>query len=118
MNKFKVGDKVIALNSKSCKYSPRTEGEMYTVIATHTCRECGDEWICIHDINLGRTRSIKCSQCGFDKMQSNSPFVSTRHFALVEQIESKEILLIKLNNAIQSENYEEAAKLRDKINIL
>jgi len=116
MTKFRAGDIVIALNSKDCAHNPRVEGQEYLVLATHICKNCGDEWICITENSFRHAKRMKCSECGSTSMASNNPWVSTKHFALVEKEESKDVLMIKLKNAISTENYEEAAILRDKIN--
>lgn len=116
MRQFKSGDKIVAITSKDCKHAPREAGKEYLVLGTNKCRNCGEQWLCIHDINFQVTKKIICSSCGDDKVSSNNPWISAKHFRFAEDTENKDVLLIKLNNAIQSENYEEAAQLRDKIN--
>jgi protein-arginine kinase activator protein McsA len=116
MRQFKSNDKIVAITSKDCKYAPRVAGKEYVVLGTHNCKKCGEQWLCVHEVNMQVTRKIVCSSCGYDELNSNNPWVSAKHFRLANDVENKDVLMIRLNNAIQCENYEEAAQLRDKIN--
>jgi protein-arginine kinase activator protein McsA len=116
MKPLKLHSKVVALTSKECNTSPRTAGKEYTILGVNNCRSCNEQWVCIDNKSFGKNLKIVCSSCGYDEVNSNIPWVSAKHFKPVEEVENKEVLLIKLNNAIQTENYEEAAKLRDIIN--
>ena len=110
-NKFKKGDEVIALSSKDCKYNPREEGKKYKVHAVFNCRECNDEIICINNVDLPIAVTIKCSECGCTDFSSNKPWTRASQFRL-----SSNNLHIELQLAIEREDYEYAAKLRDQLN--
>lgn len=116
MREFQVKDKVVALSSKDCKYTGREEGKEYNVHGVTFCKKCNQQFISIHPEPLGKTFVIKCGECGDDTIKSNHPWTSAKHFVLATESTNKEVLLIKLENAIRAENYEEAAKLRDMLN--
>ena len=116
MKEFKIKDKVIALNSKDCKYTGRVKGKEYTVHGVTFCKKCNEQFISINPKPFDKTLVIKCGECGDQTIKSSHPWTSAKHFVLATDSSSKEVLLIRLENAIQAENYEEAAKLRDQIN--
>lgn len=109
-NKFKVGDEVVAITSKSCKYNPREAGKQYKVYAVHNCLSCGEELVCVTKVDLPRVMSIKCSSCGSSDFSSNKPWTKASHFSI-----STASLHVELQLAIEREDYEYAAKLRDKM---
>lgn len=109
-NRFKVGDIVIANTSKTCKHNPRQAGEKYKVLAVHNCRNCNEELICINNSDLPKLFAIACS-CGDKEFSSNKPWTKASNFTM-----STGNLHIELQLAIEREDYEYAAKLRDQIN--
>lgn len=110
-NKFKVGDEVVALTSKSCKYNPREAGKKYKVYAVHNCLSCGEELVCVNKNDLPRVMSIKCSTCGNTDFTSNKGWTKASHFTM-----STQNLHVELQLAIEREDYEYAAQLRDRMN--
>lgn len=111
MNKFRVGDKVVALNTRQCKYNPREEGKEYTVFGVMQCPNCRTELISIRSSMLAATKQIKCSDCGCTDMHSNHYWTKASNFRSKDNFDLHDELKI----AIINENYERAAQLRDII---
>ena len=110
MHKFKVGDYVIAMNSKACKVNPREEGKEYKILGLMKCPQCSDDYICVTR-NDTKVRSYTCGDCGFDGIRSNHPWTSAKHFRL-----KGNTLEAQLKDALLIEDYELAARLRDQMN--
>jgi hypothetical protein len=109
--KFKVGDIVIARNSKECKHNPRVEGKEYKVVGVTFCRECHDELLCINENGGSKSYRMKCGKCG------NSDMLSSHFWTSASNFMSKDFdPYYELNLAIKMEDYERAAELRDQIN--
>jgi hypothetical protein len=112
MHKFKTGDIIIALNSKTCKFNPRTEGEAYRVLGVMQCPQCREDFVCINEKHYDQTVRIKCATCGCKDIYSNhvwtlaSNFRSENHFDPYDELE----------RAVKNEDYMRAAELRDMIN--
>jgi len=103
MRKFKIGDKVIALNtptSPNCQY--RVKGKIYTVTMVMNCQLCGVELLNI-DNKLSTNPHTKL-QCGCNHRMEHfgRGFTQSKHFAPIDDID--ELIL----TCVEDENYEDA----------
>lgn len=108
---FKIGDIIVALNSKVCELNPRIEGNEYKVLGSTCCPECKEELVCINKTNATKSYKIKCAICGDTSMKSNHMWTLASNFRAKEFDPYEE-----LERAIANEDYMRAAELRDKIN--
>lgn len=114
MKRFEIGQIVIALtNPLDNLCQPRTKGCKYPILDICYCPKCG-----IQNINItgnlpknapnGRMFSNKMDcDCGFGQDNYGKHWTASKHFALVEEIQSE------LELAVENEDYELAALLRD-----
>lgn len=108
MNRFSIGERVVALTNPSEKYSqPRIKGKTYTVLAVKYCVGCG-----IQDINVAGNSSIDFTHeicgCGLRTIaEDNMWWTSSNNFARLTDLEAE------LKTAVENEDYETAAMIRD-----
>lgn len=107
--RFKVGETVIALNNPSSELGqPRKKGQQYIVNAVIYCCSCG-----IQSINIGpKTRNGSLFSCGCGSKQPHWGL----HWTVSEYFARPEELEAEMQSAVEEENYEHAAVLRDLIN--
>jgi hypothetical protein len=105
MNKFKVGDRVVALVGQvHPNAQPRIKGKIYVVVDTLFCSKDGHQLI-----NLGHNSShkeIMCT-CGIKHPNHGLMWTDSKHFAKVDDVEEA------LEEAVANEDYELAVTLRD-----
>ena len=105
MNKFKVGDKVVALIGQvHPNAQPRTKGKIYDVIDIMFCTRDGHQMI-----NLGydsNHAALICT-CGLKHPNNRLMWTNSEHFAKVDDVEEA------LEEAVANEDYELAVILRD-----
>lgn len=109
--RFKIGDIIVALNSKDCSINPRVKDKEYKVIGSTCCPECSEELVCISKNHNSKTYKIKCAVCGDTSMKSNHVWTLASNFRNKEFDPYEE-----LERAISNEDYMRAAELRDMIN--
>lgn len=105
-NKFKIGEEVIALThpvNEQCQ--PRVKGKIYIVKDIHYCSKCGQQ-----SINIGpmsKSPLIDCD-CGVkNQLCGYLHFTFSKYFIRPQELQSQ------LEQAVEEENYEFAATLRD-----
>jgi hypothetical protein len=105
MNKFKVGDKVVALIGQvHPNAQPRVKGEIYTVIDVIFCSRDGHQLT-----NLGYKsihHELMCS-CGGKHPTRGLMWTNSEFFDKVDDVEEA------LEEAVATEDYELAVILRD-----
>ena len=100
MNKFKVGDKVIALtNPQSEGGQFRVKGQTYTVEAIQYCHACGCQNINIGEKPVFNSLYIQCS-CGSKQPHNNLGWTNSKYFAPIDNLENI------MEEAIANEDYE------------
>jgi hypothetical protein len=100
-----VGDKVVALTNPATKDSqPRKKGNIYIVKAMQFCTQCG-----IQVISLGckANYDVASCTCGNDIEQKGIFWTASKHFAPLSDT--------TLQYAVEEENYELAAIIRDAL---
>lgn len=106
---FTIGDKVIALSSSVNNEQLRVKGNLYIVNAVGYCSGCGSQIINVS----GETKiqSGKCT-CGNIQPAKGLWWTTSRHFIKADENSISEAI----KEALESENYELAATLRNLIN--
>jgi protein-arginine kinase activator protein McsA len=105
MKRFKIGDKVIALNNppdNNCQ--PRVKGNTYIVEAIMYCSGCGEQ-----QINIGSSSSknnMKCT-CGEVVLNKGLKWTHSYLFTKINDLD------IAIEEAVENEDYEMAVILRD-----
>jgi protein-arginine kinase activator protein McsA len=110
MERFKKGDKIVAVTSSSNPKNPREAGKTYTIVSVMSCPLCHEEYVCFHIENQNHSYRMRCAGCKGDHIQSNHLWHRSAHFRLATDLKEQ------LRLALEQENYELAAQLRDKIN--
>ncbi len=108
-HKLKIGDTVIALtNPENNRCQPRVKGNKYTVEHLLYCPMCGTQKINIGESTPKEFSDIHTCICGHDHKTGNRlRYTRSQHFCKADEIKTA------LEEAIASEDYEFAAKLRD-----
>jgi hypothetical protein len=105
MNKFKAGDKVVALVGQTHPSAqPRVKGKIYEVVDIMFCHREGHQMI-----NLGygsEHNTILCS-CGKKHFNNGLMWTDSAHFAKVDEVDKA------LEKAVAEEDYDLAIILRD-----
>jgi|SRR6187402_2834101 len=105
MNKFEIGQRVIALtNPKDSGGQPREKGKIYGVNAIQYCSKCGNQ-----SINIGVESKATHSRCSCGNTQYNEGLQWTM------SSEFAPIISNTLEEAIANEEYELAVVLRDEL---
>ena len=100
MNKFKVGDKVIALtNPQSEGGQFRVKGQTYTVEAILYCSVCGCQNINIGEKAKTDTGFLLCT-CGNHQPNNDLGWTDSKYFAPIDNLENI------MEEAIANEDYE------------
>ena len=104
---FKVGQKVVALNSQSkTHHQPRTKGSIYTVANLSYCGGCGKQ-----RINFGgftECDEIRCTDgCGFIQPTLLMQWSSSEYFAPLDNLHES------ISEAEKNEDYELAQLLTE-----
>jgi protein-arginine kinase activator protein McsA len=105
-NKFKISDKVVALTNtpqhvlQQCQ--PRKKGEVYSVIDTRECDNCGSQMVNVSD--SPSEREFLLCHCGGRLATNGVHWTLSINFAPVDEV---------LAHALEQEEYEYACKLRD-----
>lgn len=104
--KFKIGDKVVALTNTPAnvleRCQPRKKGEVYKVIDTKECDNCGSQMVNVSD--TPSSREFLLCHCGGKLATDGVHWTLSINFAPVDEI---------LAHALEIEDYEYACKLRD-----
>jgi hypothetical protein len=108
-SKYKVGDKVVAVTGNDGKYTKRVIGKVYTVTMVAGCMSCNTEYLCLSDIQLPKSYNLTCASCKESSFRSNRMWHRSIHFTSADNLEEQ------LRIALEQENYELAATLRDKM---
>lgn len=105
---FQIGEKVISLSNNKGKFSqPRKKGAMYTITQKMYCNITGIQLVNIDSTpNQGGSNRIKCT-CG------NTHGAWGLAWTLSDQFIRPENLDERLAQAVEEEDYETAATLRD-----
>jgi hypothetical protein len=105
MKTFNIGDKVIALTDSKTELSqPRQKGRMYIVVSIMYCQRCGVQMVSLGIKSNGP--KIHCT-CGVIQSNDGLCFTQSKHFAKVDEFDQE------IADAVEEENYELAALLRD-----
>lgn len=105
MNRFKVGDKVVALIGQTHPNAqPRIKGKIYDVIDIMFCPRDGHQMI---NLGYGSEHAGVICTCGGRHPNNGLMWTNAEHFAKVDDIEEA------LEEAVANEDYELAAMLRD-----
>jgi hypothetical protein len=105
MKTFNIGDKVVALtDSKHILSQPREKGRLYNVVSVMYCQRCGTQMVSLGFKAKGS--KILCT-CGSTQHNDGLCFTQSKHFAKVDDFDQE------IAYAIEEENYEIAALLRD-----
>ena len=104
-HRYRIGQKVIGLNSNPVV--PRVKGKVYTIDSVLFCSECGKQFL-----NFGKRadnsfENFGICTCGAKIDTKNRVWTSSKHYAPIDNIE------LQIEKAIEEENYELAASLRD-----
>ena len=106
--KFKISDKVVALTNTppnvAARCQPRKQGEVYLVIDTIECVNCGSQMVNVSD--SPSEREFLLCHCGGKLKTNGVHWTLSINFAPVDEI---------LEHALQVEDYEYACKLRDAL---
>jgi hypothetical protein len=106
--RFKIGDKVVSLTNPTREGSqPRVKGKTYNVQAVQYCSGCG-----VQVINLGyrlpnNTMRYSDCICGKEIFNEGLFWTLSKFFARADDLESA------IEEAVENEDYETAATLRD-----
>lgn len=113
MENFKIGETVIALNSTKrygngyVDHHPREKGKTYVIKDVCYCSKCGQQ-----NVNVGyKWRSADLMNCDCGNSQNDYGLGWSESFNFIRPSELKQ----KIAEAVEQENYEEAAELRDLI---
>jgi hypothetical protein len=104
MKIFKIGQKVVALNeTNNVRCQPRVKGQIYEVLDTMFCSQCGSQIINITSAE-SPIKGILCG-CGNIMPNKNKQWTYSEHFASLLELDS----LIKEYERV--EDYEMCGKL-------
>jgi hypothetical protein len=111
--RFKIGDKVVALTSpKTEMCQPRVKGKIYTAHAIRYCPGCGEQKINLGIITPTDTSNLTACGCGKKYQNEGLHWTLSRYFAKADNLETA------IEEALENEDYESAATLRDLNNTL
>jgi hypothetical protein len=101
MRRFKIGEKVVALNSSTHeKAQPRVKGKIYTVTMIMNCQLCGEELINVNN-NPSITNVLEC-ECKHTMNNFHRAFTFGKFFAPIDELD------ILIEQCVEDENYEDA----------
>lgn len=106
--KFKIGDNIVALTNTPpnvfARCQPRKKGDVYKVLDTRECDNCGSQMVNVTD--TPSDREFLLCHCGGRLTTNGVHWTLSVNFAPVDEM---------LNHALEIEDYEYACKLRDSI---
>lgn len=104
--KFKISDKIVALTNTPPnvfdRCQPRKKGEVYKVLDTKECDNCGSQMVNVAD--SPSEREFLLCHCGGRLTTNGVHWTLSVNFAPVDEM---------LDHALEIEDYEYACKLRD-----
>ena len=100
MNKFKIGDKAVALTNSTGPYAqPRVKGNVYDVLDVFIMSCCGRECINITPSD-GKLRTVNCNTCNVTYEFGDKMWTDAGHFEKPQRLTAKQDKFLEEENLV------------------